>query len=175
MSDVGLGLVKYDAMILAIEACHSVDEVKEIRDKARAIEVYAAQALNRDAERQAAEIRIRAERKTGELLRQTKKNGERAAPAGNLKRGPKSAETTSETTLADLGISKDQSSQPATSRPFWRPTKVTIPNEYACPDLSCLAMIGEPCTEVDTSGERHPMQGFHAERVMLTHQPKENG
>jgi hypothetical protein len=110
MSDVGLGLVKYDAMILAIEACHSVDEVKEIRDKARAIEVYAAQALNRDAERQAAEIRIRAERKTGELLRQTKKNGERAAPAGNLKRGPKSAETTSETTLADLGISKDQSS-----------------------------------------------------------------
>ena len=50
--------------------------MKEIRDKARALEVYAAQALNRDAERKAAEIRVRAERKTGELLKQTKESGE---------------------------------------------------------------------------------------------------
>jgi hypothetical protein len=109
MNDVGLGLVKYDAMILAIEACHSVDEVKEIRDKARAIEVYAAQALNRDAERQAAEIRIRAERKTGELLKQTKQNGERQDRSQPKKLNVASSDIKPQT-LVDLGISRDQSS-----------------------------------------------------------------
>jgi hypothetical protein len=37
------------------------------------LEVYAAQALNLDAEAHAAEIRIRAERKAGEILRETPK------------------------------------------------------------------------------------------------------
>jgi hypothetical protein len=34
-------LVRYDAMCHAIAAAHEVDEVKDIRDKARAIEMYA--------------------------------------------------------------------------------------------------------------------------------------
>ena len=45
-----------------------VDEVKDIRDKALALEEYARQANNTQAERKAAEIRIRAERKVGKLL-----------------------------------------------------------------------------------------------------------
>lgn len=61
-------LVRYDAMCSAIAECHRVDEVKDIRDKARALEVYARQAKNTDAERKAADIRLRAERRTGELL-----------------------------------------------------------------------------------------------------------
>ncbi|HMF63000.1 MAG TPA: hypothetical protein VK608_02845, partial [Edaphobacter sp.] len=61
---MNLGLVKYDAMVLAIEACERIDEVKSIIDKARALEVYAAQAMNTEAEAKAARIRIRAERKT---------------------------------------------------------------------------------------------------------------
>ncbi len=42
------------------------------RDNAMALECYAQQALNMEAERQAAEIRIRAERKAGELLKESK-------------------------------------------------------------------------------------------------------
>ncbi len=61
-------VTRYDAMCSSILACHGVDEVAEIRNKARAMEVYAKQAMNLDAERQAVEIRIRAERKAGELL-----------------------------------------------------------------------------------------------------------
>ena len=38
-----------------------VDEVKEIHDRMRAIEIYAKQAMNTDAERKATDIRIRAE------------------------------------------------------------------------------------------------------------------
>lgn len=100
-------LIRYDAMCRAIEAAHQVDEVKDIRDKALALEHYARQALNTDAERQACEIRLRAERKTGQLLAQMPK------ASGTLKRGtelPRSTETTTGT-LKELGISKDQSSQ----------------------------------------------------------------
>lgn len=40
-----------------------------IQARAMAIEAYARQAQNTDAERKACEIRLRAERRTGELLR----------------------------------------------------------------------------------------------------------
>ncbi len=105
-----LGLMRYDAMIAAIEECYSVDEVKEIRDRARALEVYAAQALNLGAERHAAQIRIRAERRTGEILKEMKESGERKTAAAGR---PKASEapTLLQPSLADLGISRDQSSQ----------------------------------------------------------------
>ena len=103
------GLVRYDAMCKAIAACHTVDEVKEIRDKARALEVYAQQALNTEAEHKAAEIRIRAERKAGEMLREMKLNGSRQNH-GRPRTG-KSSKRSDAPTISNLGISKDQSSQ----------------------------------------------------------------
>ncbi len=100
-----LGMVRYDAMCQAIAACHGVDEVKELRNKARAIEVYAKQAQNFDAERKAAEIRIRAERRTGELLIEMKDNGQRDAG------GRGRIESRDTTQLKDFGISRNQSSK----------------------------------------------------------------
>jgi hypothetical protein len=64
-------------MVYAIAECHAIDEVKDIRDKAMALELYAKQARNTDAERKASEIRLRAERRTGELLKELA----RATPA----------------------------------------------------------------------------------------------
>ena len=58
-------LVRYDAMCRAIDAAYKVDEVKDIHDKAVALEIYARQAHNTEAEMQACEIRLRAERKAG--------------------------------------------------------------------------------------------------------------
>lgn len=37
--DDSCGLVRYHTMCRAIAACHSVDEVKDLRDKAKALEV----------------------------------------------------------------------------------------------------------------------------------------
>jgi hypothetical protein len=101
-------LVRYDAMCSAIAAAYKVDEVKNIRDKALALEVYARQALNVEAERQACEIRLRAERKAGQLLKQRKKN----KGGGDRRSDHRSKGATGDaSTLSDLGISKDQSSQ----------------------------------------------------------------
>jgi len=61
-------LVRYDAMCTAIDNAFEVDEVKDIRDKAMALEAYSRQARNTEAERRACEIRLRAERKAGSLL-----------------------------------------------------------------------------------------------------------
>jgi hypothetical protein len=66
-------LVRYDAMCRAIDAAYRVDEVKDIRDKAVALEHYSKQAHNTEAERRACEIRLRAERKAGVLLRKMPK------------------------------------------------------------------------------------------------------
>ena len=62
-------IVLYDRMLYAIAECHRVDEVKDIRDKAMALEMYAKQASNTIAERNACDIRLRAERKVGKMLK----------------------------------------------------------------------------------------------------------
>jgi len=102
-------LVRYDAMCTAIAAAYEVDEVKGWRDKARAIEMYSRQAKNHEAERQACEIRLRAERKCGKLLREREK-AKGARGSGSNQHEVRSHDTTAPR-LDDLGISKSQSSQ----------------------------------------------------------------
>jgi hypothetical protein len=104
MSD-GNQLVRYDAMCHAIAAAYSVDEVKDIRDKARAIEVYARMAKNTEAERQACEIRLRAERKAGQLTAQME------TAQGSRTDLTSSHDATKLDTLHKAGISKDQASK----------------------------------------------------------------
>lgn len=67
-------LIIYDNMVAAINRCHRTDEIKQLRDKAYALEQYARQAQNVTAERKAINIRVRAERRAGQLLRGLQKS-----------------------------------------------------------------------------------------------------
>lgn len=100
-----LPLALYDEMCRAIDAAYRVDEVKDIRDKARAFEVYARQAKNVEAESRACEIRLRAERKAGQLRTAMDKQ------AGARGVGKKvDCTDSSPPTNADLGLTDRQSS-----------------------------------------------------------------
>jgi hypothetical protein len=92
-------LVRYEAARTALAEAQRVDEVKDIRDKAEAMAAYAKQAKDSELIQYATEIKVRAERRCGELLAST----ERARPEDNLKCGPKSHDATTGPTLADMG------------------------------------------------------------------------
>ena len=96
-------LVRYDSMCRAIDAAYEVDEAKDIRDQAIALEVYAHQAHNVEAERRACEIRLRAERKAGTLSAALEKGAGR--PSKIIGVAPK---ITKADTLHAAGISNDQ-------------------------------------------------------------------
>ena len=86
----------------AIAKAESVDEVKDIRDKAEAARKYAESAsLGLEAQNYAAEVKLRAERKAGELISQLSLHG------GDRR----SKESDERVKLEDLGISKDQSAR----------------------------------------------------------------
>ena len=109
-------LVKYDAACKALAIAKTADEAKDIHDKADAMRIYARQAKNRGLEVDAAEIRIRAERRLGELIKLQKDTvGLNTGTAGkgrpNLG-GPDEVPPKDERpTLADVGIDKKLSSR----------------------------------------------------------------
>ena len=108
-------LIRYDAARKAIAAAHRVDEAKKIRDKAEAVRTYAKLAGDLDMQNMAAEIRIRAERRAGQLLSDMEKNPGTRGEGRPRKDGTKIRRSVGPTayrpTLDEIGISKDQSSK----------------------------------------------------------------
>jgi hypothetical protein len=107
-------LTRYEAARFALAEAHRVDEVKGIHDQALALETYARQAKDTELLTHATEIRFRAERRAGELLAEMQKNkGARSQLRGDVPVGGSAPKPpTDETpTLADLGLTKTQSSK----------------------------------------------------------------
>lgn len=96
-------LILFDKARTALAEAHAVDEVKEIRDQAEALRAYYKQRDGSlEMTNQLSEIKIRAERRLGELLAETTiKGGERHKSADSIyERRP----------TLPIGISADQSS-----------------------------------------------------------------
>lgn len=106
------GLVLYEKACHALAEAKSTDEVKDIRDKSEAMRAYAHQSKNRQLEIDAAEIRIRAERRLGELIVQQKetvglnKGARGSVVTGSIREPVKDDRPT----LAQVGIDKKLSS-----------------------------------------------------------------
>ena len=123
------GLIRYHAMCNAIVECERIDEVMGIRDTAKALKAYLHEAQNVEAELKVARIRLRAERRAGEILREMADGGQRAksGDAGGGTDG-KGVRPSVAPTLADLGIEVARSSMSRNwrrflkinSKPRWR-------------------------------------------------------
>ncbi len=106
------GLVLYEAACRAVAELKTVDEVKDIRDKAVALAAYARQAKNRGLEADAVEIRMRATRRVDELRLAQKKSvglatGARGLGTSDAVRGIENPAPT----LASQGIDKNLAKQ----------------------------------------------------------------
>lgn len=102
----------YDNAKYWIAQYEAVDEVKEYRDKAAAIQAYAKQANDYELERKAAHARVRAERRAGELWRDMEKqHGARGTGSNQYKKAEVESNKTTPPTLNDFGMSKDQASK----------------------------------------------------------------
>jgi len=90
-----------------------IDEAKEIRDQAHAMQVYAEQAKDPSLIEHATKVRVHAETRCGELLLEMAAQGTRAAREDNLKRGPRTNTklVREKATLDDLKISQIQASR----------------------------------------------------------------
>lgn len=94
-------LVKYNAARSALAEAKSVDEVKDVHDKAEAIRLYALKAKDMELVRWAAELKLDAERKGGGLL------NELGLSPGN----PQWSQRATNARLKDFGLTKSLSSR----------------------------------------------------------------
>jgi len=123
----GYTLAHYDAARRELALATKIDEVKDIRDKAVAMQVYAKLAKDEELLQHAQEIKERAEIRAGEMLIEMNEKGERSKPgdwgrardlnpsSGALRkrkaRGTdKIVRRSTLLRLVDLGISREQSS-----------------------------------------------------------------
>lgn len=97
-------LTRFDAARLALAAATTVDEVKDIRDKAAALQAYMAQSgATLEMQNHCADIKIRAERRAGELIFEMRESGELASIGRPEKRSHDAI-----LNLSDVGIDRSQ-------------------------------------------------------------------
>jgi len=98
-------LIRYEAARTALAAVHSYDEVKDIMDQAERAAVYARQANDSELIKYATEIRVRAQRRAGEMLAKTPK----ATGAMGVGKSALPEEKRTQPTLAEMGVTHKQS------------------------------------------------------------------
>jgi N6-adenosine-specific RNA methylase IME4 len=148
-------LVLYNAARKALAEAHSVDEVKDIRDKAFAMQVYASQAKDMRLIDHATDIRIRAEIRAGELLAETER-AKRGPDKGTEQRSQRA--TSDAPTLAELGITKTQS---------WRWQKLAeLPEEEREEKIQRAKRKAKAAIDGTAKQERAEMRAADEARVM---------
>lgn len=138
-------LIRYDAARKALAEAVRVDEVKDLRNEAMAINAYARQAKDRALIQDATELRLRAERRLGEMMAaQPKAKGGDIGGKARID-GFRENPANPPITFAEAGIDKNLANR--ARRAFEKP------------DHEFEGMIVEAREAVVRSVERSPMRG----------------
>src|SRR5262249_49649 len=92
----------------ALAEARDVDEVKDVRDKAAAMQIYARQTKDHSLIDHATEIRLRAEIRAGELLNEMSDKGERQKPGDNPQGRNSGSSRPLPLKVCDMGVTKSQ-------------------------------------------------------------------
>lgn len=103
-------VVMVDRAYVALCEAEHFQQTREIRNVAIAAAAYAREAKDTRLIDKATELRTRAERKAGQMLREAAEQGERAKP-GSFNGNQHVASSHESTTLAQIGVTRDQSSK----------------------------------------------------------------
>lgn len=96
----------YDVACRALAKAKTLDEVMDIENKAAAFQEYMRRAKDRNAELDAMELRLSAERRLGEMMKDLKVGGHLKSASGRRKKNPTAAEVfILPSTLGEMGIS----------------------------------------------------------------------
>lgn len=104
-------LIRYEAARTALAEAHSIDEVKDIRDKSEAMAAYARQAKDTQLVQWATEIKVRAERRAGQMLAEMPKASGTRVNGGNTGGPIVRPPVNGEKTLSEIGVTKSDSSR----------------------------------------------------------------
>ena len=141
-------LVKLSVARRAVAEAKSVDELKDIRNRAEAIRYAAIQAgMGLDIINDAAEIKLRAERKAGGLLGEM---GKAKGTRGQLAGGSRLRPLETEPTLSELGVSKSESSR-------WQAI-ATVPQEMFEQQIENIKVASERLTTAGMVRLAHTIQ-----------------
>ena len=149
-------LVHFENARRELELATNIDEVKDLRDKAEALRLYMRQAgESLEMQNKCAEIKIRAERRAGEILKEREKNPGTRMLGSDIVSPPEEIET-----LSDIGISRKQSSRFQAIARIPEPTfeehiakTKSLKRELTSSDLlklsQKLSAITQPCSDHD--------------------------
>jgi hypothetical protein len=181
-----LNLMRYDAARAALAEAHRVDEVMDIHDKAVALQAYARLAKDPELIQMATELRLRAARRGGEILKEMAENGERD-PGGRGR-----IECRPAIQLAHLGVSKWQSARwqkiAALSEPVFETYVIETRKRVAhgLDKMSAPTTVKTPCrkksapaTPTATAASLNALKlendqlrtDLHAQRQLVLHSP----
>jgi N6-adenosine-specific RNA methylase IME4 len=107
-SEPGVALEKFDETVHAVQTSDSVEYTKNIRDMSAAARTFALQAKDPEMLERATEIRLRAERRCGQILTAMRDRAERDQGMGGIRIGQGYLKLP---TLKSMGINKNQSSR----------------------------------------------------------------
>ncbi len=151
-------LTKYEAARNALQVARTVDEVKDIRDKAEAMAAYARQAHDTELIKWATEIKVRAERRAGQMLAEMPK----ASGAKGV--GPiavTSCDRNQPPTLADIGVTKNESSR-------WQKLAAVSDEQFE----SAVAAAKDVAGEVTTAAMMRAAKASEPEKSAAVQKPR---